>query len=51
MMMKEYKIVEVSKKDAEATMNEMAHKGWEVVSTNYWSYWTIKVMIVFEREV
>ncbi len=49
--MKEYKVVEVNKKEqVEKTMNEMAKEGWEVVSTNYWSYWKVCIMITFVRE-
>ncbi len=49
--MKEYKIVETSKKNAEAVMNTMAKDGWEVVSMTYWSYWTTKLLITFSRIV
>ena len=45
--MKEYKIVEVKKRDAEKTMNAMAAQGWEVVSMTYWNYWKVCLMIVF----
>ncbi len=48
--MKEYKVVEVKKSQVEKTMNEMAKEGWEVVSTNFWSYWKVCVMITFVRE-
>lgn len=33
-MQKEYKILEVKLSEAEAKMNEMAKRGWEVVSTD-----------------
>ena len=49
--MKEYKIVKVKKSQAEAVMNEMARQGWEVVSTNFWSYWKISIMITFSRDI
>ncbi len=49
--MKEYKIVEATKKDAENVMNTMAKDGWEVVSVTYWSYWTVKLLITFSRTV
>ncbi len=49
--MKEYKIVEVKKSQAEAVMNEMARQGWEVVSTNFWGYWKISIMITFSRDI
>ncbi|MBQ9329867.1 MAG: DUF4177 domain-containing protein [Oscillibacter sp.] len=48
--MKEYKIVETTKKQAEQVMNDMARQGWEVVSMSYWSYWKISLLIVFARE-
>ncbi len=48
--MKEYKVIEVNKKQVEETMNEMAKEGWEVVSTNFWSYWKTGVMITFVKE-
>lgn len=48
--MKEYKIIEVKKNEAEETMNEMAKKGWEVVSVNYWSMWKVSLMITFAKE-
>ena len=48
--MKEYKVVKVHEKDAEATMNEMARQGWSVVTVTYWSYWGISLLITFERE-
>ena len=35
--MKEYKVMETSKKKAEQLMNEMAKQGWEVVSVTYWN--------------
>ncbi len=48
--MKEYKIIEVKKNEAEETMNEMAKKGWEVVSVNYWNMWKVTLMITFAKE-
>ncbi len=48
--MKEYKILEVRKNQAEKVMNDMAKNGWEVVSTNYWNSWKISIMITFVRE-
>ena len=48
--MREYKIVEVKKRDAEKTMNAMAAQGWEVVSMTYWNYWKVCLMIVFSKE-
>lgn len=49
--MKEYKIVEVKKAQAEKTMNEMAKQGWEVVSFTAWNNWRISIMIAFSRDV
>jgi hypothetical protein len=48
--MKEYKILEVKKKEAEKVMNDMAKEGWEVVSVNYWNAWKISLMITFSKE-
>ena len=44
--MKEYKILEVKKNEAEKVMNDMAKEGWEVVSVNYWNAWKISLMII-----
>ena len=49
--MKEYKVLETSKKNAEKLMNDMAKQGWEVVSVTYWSMWTIGLLIAFSRDV
>ena len=49
--MKEYKVLETSKKNAEKLMNDMAKRGWEVVSVTYWSMWTIGLLITFSRDV
>lgn len=48
--MKEYKVMEARKSQAEQLMNDMARQGWEVVSVTYWSYWTIRLLITFARE-
>jgi len=49
--MKEYKVVEVLKKEeAEKVMNEMAAKGWTVVSVTYWNAWKISLLITFVKE-
>ena len=48
--MKEYKVVESRKGDAEKIMNDMARQGWEVVSVTYWSCWKISLLITFSRE-
>lgn len=49
--MKEYRIVEVRKAQAEGTMNEMAKQGWEVVSFTAWNDWKVSIMITFAREI
>ena len=49
--MKEYKVITVSKTKAEKLMNDMAAQGWDVISTNYWSMWTISLMITFARDI
>lgn len=51
MAVKEYKIVEARKKDAEEVMNTMAKQGWEVVSMSYWYQWRIRLLITFSKEV
>ena len=48
--MKEYKIVETTKKKAEQVMNDMSSQGWEVVSMTYWNSWKIGLLITFSRE-
>ena len=48
--MREYKIIEARKRDAERIMNEMARAGWQVVSVTYWSYWNICLLITLTRE-
>lgn len=48
--MKEYKIVETQKSKAEQTMNDMAKKGWEVVSMSFWSKWKVSLLITFSRD-
>ena len=48
-MMKEYKLVEVSKRKAEQLMNEMAEQGWEVVSVSYWNGWKVCLLITLAR--
>lgn len=48
--MKEYKLIEIEKDQAEQLMNDMAKQGWEVVSVNFWSKWKVCLMITFARE-
>lgn len=48
--MKEYKVVETAKRNAERVMNDMAAQGWEVVSVTYWNAWRISLLITFARE-
>ena len=39
--MKEYRMLETRKGEAEALMNRMAREGWEVVGVIYWSAWKL----------
>lgn len=49
--MYEYKIEKAKNvKDAEVIMNEMAKEGWRVVSTRYWAYLGVYLVLTFERE-
>ena len=48
--MKEYKVVKCSQPKAESIMNDMAERGWRVVSVTYWCYWWIHLLITFERD-
>ena len=49
--MKEYKIIETSKRNAEKLMNEMTKQGWEVVSTSLWrKLLTYSLLIIFSKE-
>lgn len=48
--MKEYKVIETEKRNAEKLMNDMAEKGWDVVSVTYWSMWKISLLVTFSRE-
>ena len=49
--MKEYKMIKVTEKEAERTMNEMAQQGWTVKCVTYWSYWWVHLLITFERDI
>ncbi len=55
--MKEYKIIEIKLSEAEAKMNDMAKRGWEVTSTDAYlggvgrTKAGTPMLIVFEREV
>ncbi len=49
--MKEYKLMETTKENAERLMNNMAKHGWEVVSVNFWSKWKVCLMITFVRDL
>ncbi|MBQ1991362.1 MAG: hypothetical protein II233_01110 [Clostridia bacterium] len=48
--MKEYKVIETTKNDAQKLMNEMSAKGWDVVSMTYWSMWKISLLITFSKD-
>ena len=45
--MKEYRMLETRKGEAEALMNWMAREGWEVVGVTYWSAWKLCLLITF----
>ncbi len=55
--MKEYKIIEIKLSEAEAKMNDMAKRGWEVVSTDAYLGGVARtkagtpMLIVFAREI
>ena len=49
--MKEYRMLEAGKEEAEALMNHMAREGWEVVSVTYWNNWKLCLFITFSREL
>ena len=49
--MKQYKMLETSKADAEKLMNEMAKEGWEVVSVTFWNFWGVCLLITFSKDV
>ena len=48
--MKEYKVIESSKSEAEMNMNVMAAQGWELHSVTYWNMWGICLLLTFVRE-
>ena len=48
--MKEYKVIESSKSEAELNMNVMAAQGWTLHSVTYWNMWGICLLLTFERE-
>ena len=50
--MKEYKIIETKKNEAEQIMNEMSKQGWEVVSVTHWrNAWAMMfLLITFSKE-
>ena len=48
--MKEYKVIETKKNQAETIMNEMAAQGWEVVSMTYCNAWKISLLITFSKD-
>ena len=56
-MQKEYKIIEIKLSEAEAKMNDMAKRGWEVVSTDAYLGGVARtkagtpMLIVFAREI
>ena len=48
--MKEYRVIEADKKNAEEIMNDMAQNGWEVFAVTYWNKWDVCLLITFVRE-
>ena len=48
--MKEYKQIKCGQREAEQIMNDMAERGWRVVSVTYWAYWWVHLLITFERD-
>ena len=48
--MKEYKVIEANRKQAERIMNEMAMQGWEVVSVVYWNNFIACLVITFSKD-
>ena len=48
--MREYKQIKCSQREAEQSMNDMAERGWRVVSVTYWAYWWVHLLITFERD-
>ncbi|MBQ7298808.1 MAG: DUF4177 domain-containing protein [Clostridia bacterium] len=50
--MKEYKVIETRRHNAEKLMNDMAKQGWEVVSTALWIKLISHVLLItFSKEV
>ncbi|MBW4258505.1 DUF4177 domain-containing protein [Methanobacterium sp. YSL] len=49
--MKEYKVVEAKNAvEAEKIMNTLAKEGWRVISNTYWTNFTVRLIITFERD-
>lgn len=48
--MKEYKQIKCGQREAEQIMNDMAERGWRVVSVTCWSCWWVHLLITFERD-
>lgn len=48
--MKEYKVMESSKSEAEMNMNVMAAQGWELHSVTYCTKGDICLLLTFVRE-
>ena len=49
--MKEYRVLDVSKSNAEKTINDMAKNRWEVVAVTYWYNWKISLVITFSKNI
>ena len=50
--MKQYKLIETKKANAEKVMNDMAKEGWEVVSVTLdnWSHLSLHLLIIFSKD-
>ncbi len=49
--MKEHKVIETRRRNAEKLMNDMAKQGWEVVSMTYWrKLISHALLITFSKE-
>ena len=49
--MKEYKVIETTKRNAEQLMNEMMQQGWEVVSMTCWrKLVSFSLLITFSKD-
>lgn len=49
--MKQYKVIESQKDEAEMNMNVMAAQGWTLHSVTYWTKWNVCLLLTFEKEL